>query len=98
MWQHEGCKLWRRFDAHAGPLQTLAVCTEQVEGAGFATGGADGVVLLWTVAYERYRTIDLNALCTRSPLDSCGRPCLLPPPRGIHVRAVCWDASERRVW
>ena len=68
-----------------------------MEGAGFATGGADGTVILWSVGYTPRRTIDLNALCKRGPLDGCGRPCVLPPPRGIHVRAVCWDAAERRV-
>ena len=97
VWQAEGCKLWKRFDAHAGPLQSVTVCSEQRDGAGFATGGADGVVILWLVSYVKCREIDLNALCKRAPLDGCGRPCLLPPPRGVHVRAVCWDAVERRV-
>ena len=99
-WQHDhnsSSKLWRRFDAHAGPLQSIAICHEQVDGAGFATGGADGAIILWNVDYEKLRHVDLNALCKRSPLDVCGRPCLLPPTRGVHVRAVCWDPVEGRV-
>ena len=53
--------------------------------------------MLWTVGYTKWRVVDLNALCKRAPLDNCGRPCLLPPPRGVHIRAVCWDAVEGRV-
>ena len=66
VWQHEGCKLWRRFDAHKGPLQSVSICAEQLDGAGFATGGADGVVVLWSVDYTQLRNIDLNALCKRA--------------------------------
>ena len=97
VWQHDGCKLFKRFDAHAGPLQSVSINADQTAGAGFATGGADGAVILWGVDYIKWRRIDLNLLCKRSPLDVCGRPCLLPPTRGVHVRAVCWDVSERRV-
>ena len=55
------------------------------------------MVILWSVAYRKLRRVDLNVLCRRAPLDVCGRPCLLPPTRGVHVRAVCWDTAERRV-
>ena len=97
VWQHEGGLLWRRLEAHSGALQSVSICTEQVDGCGFATGGADGLVLLWAASYLPMRRIDLNSLLKRGPLDACGRPCLLPPPRGVHVRSVCWDAAERRV-
>lgn len=102
----EGLKLWKRFDAHSGPLQSVCVCAEQPavsasgHGAGFATGGADGDVILWAHArstYEQWRRIRLNVICKRAPLDVCGRPCLLPPTRGVHVRAVCWDPVHQRV-
>ena len=32
VWQHEGggATLWRRLDGHAGPLQSVSICAEQV--------------------------------------------------------------------
>ena len=44
------------------------------------------------IRYEIMRRIDLNRICKRGPLDAAGRPQLQPPARGVHVRAVCWDA------
>jgi WD40 repeat protein len=45
-------RLWRPpLRAHDGPLQSVSVCADQVGGAGFATGGADGLVLLWSAGY-----------------------------------------------
>jgi hypothetical protein len=46
------------------------------------------------IRYEIMRRIDLNKICKRGPLDAAGRPQLQPPARGVHVRAVCWDASD----
>ena len=76
----------------------LVAYAKEGETAGFATGGADGVVLLWAARYERLRAIDLNALCRRGGLlDAFGRPKLLPPARGVRVSAVCWDVGDRRL-
>ena len=97
VWAADRCRLWQLFHAHDGPLQCVSVCAQQVDGASFATGGADGFVVLWGVVYEHLRRIDLNRLCKRAPLDAVGRPQLQPPARGIHVRAVCWDAVQARV-
>ena len=97
VWQ--GCRLWRRLPAHEDALQAVSIAhAKEGETAGFATGGADGVVLLWAARYERLRAIDLNALCRRGGLlDAFGRPKLLPPARGVRVSAVCWDVGARRL-
>ena len=94
VWQ--GCRLWRRLPAHEDALQAVSIAhAKEGETAGFATGGADGVVLLWAARYERLRAIDLNALCRRGGLlDAFGRPKLLPPARGVRVSAVCWDVAR----
>ena len=150
--------VWRRLAAHDGPLQSVSICAEQTATAAFATGGDDGVALLWGGGYEVWsveygvwgascrvrgaaygvqmrtaehgwressvvatacgstpvtrthttcslltcsyivtytgpyslrlqivRRLDLNAICQRGPLDGYGRPCLVPPTRGVQV-------------
>ena len=86
--------MWRRLAAHDGPLQSLCICANQRADAAFATGGDDGVVLLWGGAYTVLRRLDLNAICQRSQLDAYGRPRMLPPRRGIQVSAVCWEPDD----
>ena len=49
------------------------------------------------IRYEIMRRIDLNKICKRGPLDAAGRPQLQPPARGVHVRAVCWDARPSSI-
>lgn len=92
-----GTAVWRRLRAHAGTVHCVSICAEQVRGAGFASGGADGQAILWSASYERLRTIDCNALCRHKMLDGLGRPLLLPPARGVTVSAVCWDAASERL-
>ena len=89
--------LFTRLQAHAAALLCIGVCAEQVRGAAFATGGADGFVKLWGGGYAVLRTIDLNELCRTDMLDPLGRPRSLPPPRGVRVSAVCWDAAGDRL-
>lgn len=65
------------------------IVLRQAEHAAFATGGDDGAVLLWGGSYSVIRRLDLNSICSRGPLDGFGRPCVVPPRRGVQV--ALWD-------
>ena len=91
VWQSHA--LWRRLPAHKGPLHAITRCADgAADGSAFATGGADGVVLLWHASYHVLRRVDLNQLC-REKLQRHGRALLTPRRGGVRVSALCWDGG-----
>jgi len=58
---------------HTGPVNSLFSCTDAT--AAFASGGADGLVVLWNGGLEPTKKIDVTTLSQ--------------PPLSTDIRSVC---------